>query len=329
MRYHHIDKMKGILTLLMILCHSIQFFTFNRSGTLENYLVEFINLIVFSGFFFCFGFVAWGAYFTKNFTQIVPRLLRNFIKLLAAYYLSTFAYRIFIDGIYLTQEKIIEILTFQIIGPWSEFLLSFAVLNFFILILHPLIKLWTKAFIPVLLILWAASLFFTAHFDQPVFGVLAGHTDVAMFPILPYSIYFIAGIFVACNPQKVHIWALLPAGIGTGIFFLFFSQYGFPSRFPPSVFWIVGAGAFVAILYGLSLLSARFVPVTPLNRIGSHSLFYLIISNGIIFSIKSSHFFRLEIQFAITTFILVIALCYYLIGLIGKKEKKSVQHIKE
>lgn len=70
MRNKAIDIMKGILTIMMISCHLL-YQTVQNPGLFNEY----VNLTTFSGFLFCFGFVAYVAYFQKYDIPPVKKLI--------------------------------------------------------------------------------------------------------------------------------------------------------------------------------------------------------------------------------------------------------------
>lgn len=72
-RKREIDILKGILTITMILCHSIQFFGVEKDPV-QGLLVNVINLTTFSGFVFCFGYVGEMAYFQKSWPTAAKKM---------------------------------------------------------------------------------------------------------------------------------------------------------------------------------------------------------------------------------------------------------------
>ena len=120
-----IDAYKGILVVLMILAHVIQFLCIGNH--LSTYLSSYVNLTTFSGFFFIFGFTNQIAYFDKDDNKHPQKkILNNAVKILIAYYISAFSYRFFISTVFVFSLKLFaEIIIFYDVPGYSEFLISF------------------------------------------------------------------------------------------------------------------------------------------------------------------------------------------------------------
>ena len=86
---------------------------------------------------FCFGCASQLAYFSRyaDLALIKGRLLRNFIRLLVCFYISSFAFLLFVDD-NTTFLDFVKVLCLWKIPGYSEFLLSFAMLNVVILVLY-------------------------------------------------------------------------------------------------------------------------------------------------------------------------------------------------
>ncbi len=328
MRHRHIDVFKGILTLQMVLAHCLQFFVALQPGTLAFRVSEYINLTTFSAFFFSFGYVSYLAYLQKPYRESAPRIFKNVLRMLLAYYFSGFAYYIFIDNGIFARRYIIDILTFQNIPKWSEFLLSFAVLMALILVLQPLMRRGLRYLPYIIIILSIASSFWYPYTSQPILAAIWGRTDFTMFPVIPYSIYFALGILFAQHGDRKKV--LIPVSLIS----LLFSVYvlvrsigrGLPGRFPPTFLWIAGSAAFIMLYYFASKwLNGRF-QLRYMEQIGKQSLLYLLLSNFFIFSVKSTRFFVLSEWYAVTFFVITIVLIYYLTALVGgqKRIKKNI-----
>ena len=123
-RNRGIDLFKGILIILMIVSHILQLLFFSHKELIYN---KFVNLITFSGFMFSFGYVTYFAYISTNIDKLIFRkkMIKNFLKTIIAFYISSFVYRYFIDN-YISIDVILDILFFKSIAGYSEFLLSFA-----------------------------------------------------------------------------------------------------------------------------------------------------------------------------------------------------------
>lgn len=100
--------------------------------------------------------------------------------------------------------------------------------------------------------------------------------------------------------------------VGTLIFAVYFVRFGLPSRFPVSVTWIVGSMLFIYLYYLLANKVATISALNPVVTIGRYSLFYLVLSNILIFALRSSEFHSLGPATAFSVFLVVMAVCYYL-----------------
>lgn len=321
MRHKGLDLFKGFLTIQMIAAHCMQFFANLKPDTVPFYVSEYINLTTFSGFIFAFGYVSYHAYLTKPYKAVAARILLNSVRLLIAYYISGFAYYIFVDQGILNRTNILNILTFQNIPKWSEFLLSFSILMLLLFFTQPLIKMNLRFSPLIIAVISVASIYFSREIRQPILATILGRSEFSLFPVLPYSIYFAAGIFLAQNP-KIAAWKqLLLSGLATVSFIVHFRFYGLPERFPPSLLWIIGSAVFINLYYLLSKLLLKYVSFSRLRDIGESSLFYLLLSNIFIFSVKSSRFFILNLQYALLFFVVTVLSVYFLSKLISKRKQ--------
>lgn len=278
-----IDLMKSILVIFMIIAHIIQFFP---SGSLANLFSEYVNLTTFSGFMFTFGYVCYKAYVVKAGNGLLKRLMKGFIRTLCAYYVSGIAHTILIENEF-SAETMFDIIVFERIPNYSEFLLSFAFSYFLIYIWAKFGKKMMEVHYVLITIL---SLLLTyINYDAvniPLLRVLFGADNTYVcFPILQYMSFFIAGIYLASKDKVFDKKIMLLSCIGFMVFCLFFVEnHIFPRRFPPTLEWIVGGYLFVYIYYILcKKFSDCFVKKQILYTIGANSLVFLVISNIVIF----------------------------------------------
>lgn len=197
-RNRSIDLFKGILIILMIISHILQLLFFSKN---ELLFTKFVNLITFSGFMFSFGYVTYFAYISKDIDKLTFRkkMIKRFIITMIVFYISSFAYRYFIDN-YISLDVILDILFLKSIAGYSEFLLSFA----FIYILIYLFKdIFNKMNNKILLLLIIVSLLMTYFnyelINNNIIGVLLGTDQFNCFSIIQYLCYYILGIFIAKN----------------------------------------------------------------------------------------------------------------------------------
>lgn len=292
-RDHAIDCFKTLLVLGMLAAHTIQLAMRTENQALLAFS-RYINLVTFSGFLFSFGYVNQLAYFPKPWAEAGKRLLRNFLLTLLVYYasgLSLWLLQALAAGVPPEPRALATLLLFLRVPGYSEFLLSFAMLNLFVLCL----------FVPIQKVvaddrlLWAvlALCALTTCVDYSrvrgnLPGVFVGTTAFHAFPILQYFPYYLAGARLAL-PKKERF--LLPVSLClTAAFFIHTVRYGLPSRFPPSFLWVAGGSLFTALYFLFSRAVAgpgRTLPA-PLQRmitfIGGNTLYYLLFSNILLFA---------------------------------------------
>jgi hypothetical protein len=89
----HIDLTKGLLTVGMVFAHVIQLLATTQIKALKEFSLL-TNLVLFSGFLFCFGFAAWAAYLQW------PKLpwASTSLKCYLAFIVSGVAYRILVNS---------------------------------------------------------------------------------------------------------------------------------------------------------------------------------------------------------------------------------------
>ncbi|MBO7747965.1 hypothetical protein I8J29_27610 [Paenibacillus sp. MWE-103] len=288
-----IDLFKGLLVLGMVYGHTLQFFSDQRIYPNGQTVIDFINLITFSGFVFSFGYVSQLAYYRKTFREAAPRMLSAAAKTLGAFYVSGLAYRLFIDGRVLSWANVKPVLLLNDMPGWSEFLWSFTYLMVLGLALFVPLKAltarrWTGFAAAALLLLTTYLPYGSVHVMK--LGPLIGTRDFASFPVLQYFPYYLVGMLFARH-RIVRDWRVLAgAALATGAFlWKWLADGALPERFPPSVWWILGAAL---PLYGYYLL-ARLMERTPapfaaFDAMGRNVLWCLVMSNLLLFSLKGN-----------------------------------------
>ena len=318
-----IDFFKGFLVVQMIFAHSLQFFVNLHESNFAARASDYINLTTFSGFVFAFGYVSYFAYLKRGFSVAVKKLILNIFKLMLAFYISSFAFIIFIENAFFRMDTVWDILLVRRLAGWSEFLFSFVCLMALCLILFPLLKRLNNVSAGILIAVSLLATFIPYRDINPILGSFIGGTNFAYFSVVQYFGFFVIGIMFASKKIVFDKWALLSAIIASSVFFVYFNFYGLPSRFPVSIFWILGPTIFLYIYY---LVASKF-PVNLMTEwlasIGSMSLFYLVLSNILIFALRSSRFYRLGLPTALVVFVVVLVTCYYLAGLMVVKRKKA------
>ncbi|RCX16489.1 hypothetical protein DFP94_112109 [Fontibacillus phaseoli] len=294
-RERAIDLFKGLLVFGMVYCHSLQFFSDPMIFPQGQKWIDLINLITFSGFVFSFGYVCQLAYYSKPLAEVWHRMLAAAFKTLLAFYISGTAYRLFIDKSPLEWETIQPILLLNDMPGWSEFLASFTYLIALGLLLFVPLKWlvgrkWVGFAAAGLLLLttWIPY----GYIHAAAWAPLLGTRDFASFPVLQYFPYYLLGMLFARYRIGWDWRVLAGAAIASGAFawkWLSGADASLPERFPPSVWWIAGPAL---LLYGYYLLSRVMekypLPFMPLEAMGRNVLWFLVMSNVLIFALKSN-----------------------------------------
>ncbi|KGE19056.1 hypothetical protein [Paenibacillus wynnii] len=293
-RERAIDLFKGLLVIGMVYCHSLQFFSDQQVYPVGQRWIDLINLITFSGIVFSFGYVSQLAYYTKSFRQATTRMLLAASKTLAAFYLSGIAYRLFIDGRLLAWESIRPILWIEEMPGWSEFLLSFTYLMLAGLVLFVPLK-WLverkRLGFAVAGLLLATTFIPYASIHNIKLGPLIGTRDFASFPIVQYFPYYLTGMLFARHRIVWDGRVFTGAATASGMFVLkwLLGSERLPERFPPSIGWIMGPALLLYGMYLLSRLLQRYPRLLkPVEMMGSNVLWFLVMSNMLIFALKGN-----------------------------------------
>lgn len=318
-RKREIDIQKGMLTVAMILCHCIQFFGKEEYG-LQKILVNLINISTFSGFMFCFGYTNQVAYYEKTWKSSCIKMLKNVFRILLAFYISGIAYVVLVEGKIFRWKFITEVLLLKKYPGWSEFLASFAAVLLVGILIFPIMRrMNTKMFVGVACISCIACYLPYDRIHNSWLALLIGSCDYITFPVLQYGVFFAAGVLFCKKKIKWNVWILLGtvlAGIPCVVAIIKTGML--PERFPPSL-WFVGGGC--ALVYGYYILSLgierkRNLLIIEkiacyLEKVGKASLYYLLLSNLLIFALASSAFsFRSE-MYAYTFFLVTVLLVGY------------------
>ena len=327
MRYKEIDVLKGLLVVGMVFAHCLQFFILRSRYDFTAWAIsEFIGLVTFSGFMFSFGFVCWHAYIKKPFKDAAKSLTVNIFKILAAFYISSFAFRIFIESMPLNQHRIMEMLFIRRLAGWSEFILSFAGVLLLVLAFHTLMKKAGNKLPYVIGAIALVACLIPFRVSEPLVALFVGQADFPVFAVLPYSLYFAGGILFAQKDLRFNIKCLLISLAGGAYFvIIYIVSGGMPSRFPLSLAYLVGGMPLVYLYYLLARWLAKFKLSSVLQTIGANALFYLLLHNIFIFTIRGVPFFRSTMQFTVIIFIIIMCMIYYLQKLITPKKPQVTE----
>lgn len=330
-----VDYFKGLLVIGMVYTHFLQFFSDESIFASVYYSNQFFNLITFSGFVFCFGYVNQLAYYQKSLQSVYRKMLVTGLKTLVAFYLSGLAFQIYVGNQPLTFETIRPILYLEVIPGWSEFLVSFSLIILLGLVLFKgIIWLSNKPalFWTVCLLLLATTFINYSLVTIPQLGLLVGTSSFPTFPVIQYLPFYLIGVYFAKHGIGFHWKYLLGSLVGTAIFvfYLVSNNFELPSRFPPSIYWIVGPALILYLYYLLSKVLGRFEKGLGLLRMmGENVLLYLLLSNIFIFSLDNA----LGIYFMVgpwkglfCTFILLLVITYLIrLTTSGPAKSKNTQ----
>ncbi len=298
MRERSIDVGRGLLVLLMVYCHVLQFFADTQLFALASRLIDAVNLLAFPSFVFFFGRTVALAYLKKPYLKALPGMLRTFARTLCAFYLSGIGYRVLRENKAFSAGTVRRVLTLSDIPGWSEFLISFALFMLLTAVLFGGLRALARR--PLLALAAGAAcvaccLIPYERVTSTQAALLIGGTQFSFFPVVQYAPYFLAGIVFtgASRAVRMALLALSAAASAAGAAYAAMLG-GLPSRFPPHWAWILlpalGTAALCALSYGLCALRApalsRALEVLrgALSGVGGRSLYYLVSSNLVLFA---------------------------------------------
>ena len=282
-----LDFMKIVLVLQMIMAHIIQFFP---SGKIVALYSSYVNLVTFSGFIFVFGYVGYEAYFANDGIK-VKRLIMHAIKTIIAFYITGIAYILLIDK-ECSYQSLYEVFIFKRIPGYSEFLLTFAFIYPFIILLKcilRLVRIKLTGLVTILIVMISLGLTFINYHivTNNIIGTFIGTYNYYSYPFFQYLSYYVLGMYL--SKWKINYNSFVMAGtvLGAGLFSSYYLKNGsLPQRCPPSMYWIVG-GWFIVYCY---YLISRFICAQSFFRlhkniklIGKNTLVFLVMSNISIF----------------------------------------------
>lgn len=323
-----LDYAKSFLVIGMVYAHVIQFLG-DMNSIYHQVVSNYINCVTFSGFMFCFGIAYEKAYFGKGRVKVWKKILVSGIKCLIAFYVSGIAFRIIISKEIMVKKKIIDILILNDIPGYSEFLVSFFLLTILVLLFYNVIgKLlnnkkvfWLSA---GLLLLTTFIPYERVTINQ--IGLIIGTYNFAAFPIIQYLPFFLIGAYIARYDVRLDIKWLISSSSLTGLAIIsVVLTKELPGRFPPSLVWIISPSLFIYVYYLIGLTIDKHV-IKPLLFIGRNTLFFLLMSNIIIFIINEYwHWISLDILKGIEMTLIVFGVIGFISWITRKEsiEKKE------
>jgi hypothetical protein len=285
-RLAELDLFKSLLVVGMVATHVLQLLGRSMPGWTDRF-GEFINLVTFSGFLLALGI---GLGLARQGARPWWLRLRPVMMLLAATYISSFAFAMLVDREKLTQDLAVDILTMRRLFGWSEFLATFFTLYALVAVARPLLA-WIGSRLALLIlvsVLCLASCWLVLNLELPLLATLVGTTKFASFPLLPYLPWLLVGIALGRADGRLTIWHASAALVGTGWLLWGLLDTGeLPGRFPPTLSWIIGP-ALPLLLY---LLMAKLITIWTtvpgwINVPGRHVLSFLVVSNLAIFTLR-------------------------------------------
>lgn len=236
-RFIQIDYMKGILNIGMIFAHTVQFFSKKN----DFYLIsELMNLVCFSGFLFCFGFVSWSSYFSKS--NIPYRShITVMLKCYLAYVISGVSYCILVSKELLNSTLVYKVISLENVPGYSEFLIAFVLFALLGLLFSGFIKLLTKSTVLILITSIACLLINLILTDIKLdsrLELFIGGRGRSYFPVLQYLPLHLLGIYFSRHSIKPSNALNCLALVIISIFLYFEIARIAIVRFPPSVAWI-------------------------------------------------------------------------------------------
>ena len=324
-RNYAIDCQRGLLTMLMILCHCIQFFG-QEDHKVQGFLVDYINLTTLSGFFFCFGYVSYKAYFQKKFGYAAKKMLRNACRMLIAFYISEITFYAFVEGKIYKPDLIWEVILIKRYAGWSEFLISFSAIMIMGILLFPVFKRMNSKIFALFAIISIASCFIPYSKQKvPQLALLIGSGDYITYPCVQYMVYFAFGVLLSKKEWVSNKFVLIGCSLASIPAVWFYLKHNtLPMRFPPDYLYITGAFLFIYLYY---LICNRLVAIKETNAVsgkivgylcgvGKNSLFYLLLSNLLIFAFAGSNFSFRDIKYVIGFYLFLLLFIPYLQRLI-------------
>lgn len=299
MRDRSIDVGRGLLVLIMVYCHVLQFFGNTEVFPVIATIIDIVNVTVFPTFVFYFGATAVLAYLDKPYRRALPGMARTFARSLAAFWLSGIGFRVLRERRAFAPGTVRRVMQLADIPGWSEFLISFALYSLLLIALfsalralsyRPLAALGVGAL--CLCCTWIPY----SKVTIPQIALLIGGRDQSYFPVVQYMPYFLAGMIYARGDRRVRLKMLALAAVcsAAGLAYTLISG-GLPSRFPPKWAWILlsamSTASVVLLSKGLCTLTGEGVRramnalCSVLSHFGTRSLYYLMCSNLVIFTV--------------------------------------------
>lgn len=298
MRDRSIDVGRGLLVIMMVYGHVMQFFGDSQVFPLVGTLIDVINLTVFPTFVFYFGATAALAYLKKPYMSALPGMIRTTLRAYAVFCLSGVGYRVLRENKAFAVGTVRRVMTLSDIPGWSEFLIAFAIYGLAMIVGYAVFDWLSRKTAACLLVSVACvcSCLIVPYGSVPTrFALLIGGRDFSYFPVVQYMPYFLAGMLYARGDRRTRRALLIISVIASLGGVAHWHFLGFPGRFPPAWGWILLPGALVSAVVLLSRALAALAGngigriadalCGVLGHFGGASLYYLLTSNLVLFTL--------------------------------------------
>ena len=298
MRDRSIDVGRGLLVIMMVYGHVMQFFADSQIFPLAGTLIDVINLTVFPTFVFYFGATAVLAYLKKPYMSALSGMVRTTLRAYAVFCLSGVGYRVLRENKAFAVGTVRRVMQLYDIPGWSEFLVSFALYGLLLIVGYAVFDWLSRrpAACLVVSVVCVCSCFLVPYGQIPThLALLIGGRDFAYFPIVQYMPYFLAGMLYAQGDGRMRRKLLVVSAVMSLGGIAHWHFYGFPGRFPPTWGWILLPGALVSAVVllsralcalagnGIGRIADALCGV--LGHFGGASLYYLLTSNLVLFAL--------------------------------------------
>lgn len=282
-----LDVMRGLLILAMVFSHTQAGLNLNFSWPVPDKWP--LQIVIFPGLLFAFGYSVHKAYLEK---PALPwrRVLRNVFRILAAYALCAFAYMV-LEARLFSLRYFLSLLRLDLMVYIAEFLLTYAILLLLLLAVPAFFRQVPGRdflFWPVVTGLLLTTLIDYSQIKSVYLALFIGSGSVTTYPVVQYLPFFLFGIYFA-RRQVRFSWKFLTGALLALAVFLVARQHGLTSRFPPSLFWMLGSLGAVYVCYLLAALVARLSFLQkPLSDVGRRTLYWFVMSNLIIYALAAA-----------------------------------------
>lgn len=298
MRDRSIDVGRGLLVIMMVYGHVMQFFGDSQIFPLVGTMIDVINLTVFPTFVFYFGATAVLAYLKKPYLQALPGMIRTTLRAYVVFCLSGVGYRVLRENKAFAVGTVRRIMQLYDIPGWSEFLISFALYGLLLIVGYAVFEWLSRKPAACLFVsaLCVCCCLVVPYGEIPThLALLIGGRDFSYFPVVQYMPYFLAGMLWAKGDRRIRRGLVLASVVMSLGGVAYWHFWGFPGRFPPTWGWILLPGALVSAVVllsrALSGLAGNGIGriadalCVVLGRFGGASLYYLLGSNLVLFTL--------------------------------------------